>query len=73
MLQTPFLEAKVPLLIQENPRIWWNSKVHCRVHKTPPADSILSQINTIHALQSFDYAINYLEDTFIITSSSKHN
>jgi hypothetical protein len=47
MEQSPSLEAKSPWASQEIPCILRGKKVRYRIHKGPPPDTILSQINPI--------------------------
>jgi hypothetical protein len=35
---------------QEISRLLWKKVTHCRVHKNPPLDNILSQMNPLHIL-----------------------
>jgi hypothetical protein len=42
MEQSPSWEAKRFATSQEIPRMLWNPKVHCRIHKCPQPDSILN-------------------------------
>jgi hypothetical protein len=44
---------------QECPRILWNSKVHCRVHKSPPLVPILSHIDSVHPTPSYLFKIQF--------------
>ena len=49
MEQSPSWEANWFSASQEIPHILWNQVVHYRIHKWPPPDSILSQINPVYS------------------------
>jgi hypothetical protein len=59
---------------QEIPRILWNPKVHCRIHKNPPSFSVLCQINPIHAshnsLPEDPYVFLFPDQNFIVPAGT---
>jgi hypothetical protein len=49
MEQSPFREANSFSASQDIPRILWNTKVHYRIHNSPPPDPILNRIDPVHS------------------------
>jgi hypothetical protein len=70
MEQSPTWEANSHAASQEIPRLLWNSKVHCHVHRSPSLVPILIQMNPVHILQPYFPTVHsYIILTFTPRSS----
>jgi hypothetical protein len=59
MEQDPSWESDSHSVNQEISPVLWNPKVHYHVHKNPPVDSILSQMNLVYILTPYFFKINF--------------
>jgi hypothetical protein len=57
--QNPSWEADSHSASQEISRLLWNSKVHCRVPKSPQTAHMLSQMNPVHILPHYSLKIHF--------------
>jgi hypothetical protein len=48
MAEDPFPESDIQLVGQEVPRLLWNLKILCVVHKSTQLDLVLSHMNSIY-------------------------
>jgi hypothetical protein len=53
-------EADSHSATEDIPRLLWNPNNHYRVHKSPPLDPVLSQINPVHVLTIFKIHSNII-------------
>jgi hypothetical protein len=57
--QSPSWETNISSTYQKILRIWWNLKVHYRVHNSPPIASILSQISPVQYIPSYFFNVYF--------------
>jgi hypothetical protein len=59
MEYSPSQKTAVAQASREIPRLLWNPKAHYSVHKSPPFEAIMRQLEQVHNLTSYLWKIRF--------------